>query len=560
MELKELTPELQRIIFQRVEDAPVEWKSNYQEPAKLGRYISALSNTAANEGRECGYLVFGINNEGDPIGTKFDPNQRIDQKVDREKGNPTPLLRYLTDRLKPPIVPTIDEYQYRGKRLVILQIPAASDQPVLYDHRAWIRISSSLAPLDNYPEIMRRIYSRNADWTASIAEGATIGALDPSAILQAKERYYRKFPNQKSLLESLDGTGFLNRMNLMEDQKVTIAALILLGGPTVDRYFGSRMVRLTWIYRGGVDSSPVYEHFTPPFLNAAGRASMRIRNNPYQFMTQASLFPETTTQYDPWVIREALNNCIAHQEYVTHQGITVDEYPDRLVFTNPGHFLPGTVENVLFNPNSRSLSRNQRLATAMNQFTMIDQIGSGVLRMYQTQKTRGFPLPQYEFMNELVVLSIDGRILDESFARILLENKELSLQDACLLDRIQRKKTISKDESVGLRKQGLVAGRYPNLFLSAEIAGLMDRKAEHVLDAGLDRDYYKRIIIEYIRKHSQATKQEIRELLQKKLPDVLDDQKKENMIHNLLCALRAEGLTENSGNRRNSMWTLKKSP
>ena len=40
-----------------------EFKENWYEPVAIGEYISSLSNAAALEGREYGYLVWGVNNK-----------------------------------------------------------------------------------------------------------------------------------------------------------------------------------------------------------------------------------------------------------------------------------------------------------------------------------------------------------------------------------------------------------------------------------------------------------------------------------------------------------------
>ena len=39
----------------------------------------------------------------------------------------------------------------------------------------------------------------------------------------------------------------------------------------------------------------------------------------------ASLFPTPVPQYDNWVLREALHNCVAHQDYVLGGKINVVE-------------------------------------------------------------------------------------------------------------------------------------------------------------------------------------------------------------------------------------------
>jgi len=44
---------------------------------------------------------------------------------------------------------------------------------------------------------------------------------------------------------------------------------------------------------------------------------------------------------------EALNNCIAHQDYTKGGRINVIETDDQLIFTNLGSFIPGSVERVV---------------------------------------------------------------------------------------------------------------------------------------------------------------------------------------------------------------------
>jgi ATP-dependent DNA helicase RecG len=54
----------------------VEFKHNYVELEGIGEYISALSNSAALNGKRCAYLVWGIEKENhELIGTTFSPSK-----------------------------------------------------------------------------------------------------------------------------------------------------------------------------------------------------------------------------------------------------------------------------------------------------------------------------------------------------------------------------------------------------------------------------------------------------------------------------------------------------
>ena len=121
-------------------------------------------------------------------------------------------------------------------------------------------------------------------------------------------------------------------------------------------------------------------------------------------------------QYDRWVVREALHNCIAHQDYGLHGRIVVVEFPDRVLLTNVGDFLPGDVETVIRQDAAQPIYRNPFLAHAMVELNQIDTQGGGIKRMFDTQRQRSFPLPDYDLAEpDRVSVTISGRIVDEQY-------------------------------------------------------------------------------------------------------------------------------------------------
>lgn len=86
----------------------VEFKANWFAADELGEYISALSNSAALEGRKMAYFVWSINDKTHEIvGTNFD----YDQDVNNE-----PLKRYLARQCSSDINYTFEEVPVEGKR------------------------------------------------------------------------------------------------------------------------------------------------------------------------------------------------------------------------------------------------------------------------------------------------------------------------------------------------------------------------------------------------------------------------------------------------------------
>lgn len=66
-------------------------------------------------------------------------------------------------------------------------------------------------------------------------------------------------------------------------------------------------------------------------------------------MPGGTLFPDTMKQYDDYTIREALHNCIAHQDYTMQQRIHSRGKSNLPLLLHAGSFIPGTLENALTN-------------------------------------------------------------------------------------------------------------------------------------------------------------------------------------------------------------------
>jgi ATP-dependent DNA helicase RecG len=126
-----------------------------------------------------------------------------------------------------------------------------------------------------------------------------------------------------------------------------------------------------------------------------------------------------------------------------------------------------------------------------------------------------------------------------------------------LLDQVQKQEVISKESFKQLKKQGLVEGRYPNIFVSFKVADIVGQKAAYVRNKGLDDDICKQLIIKALESMGEASKQELMEVLEKALPEVLSDEQKSKKVSNLLQAMKKEGIIANRGTNRYAKWYMK---
>ena len=538
MDFDELKSILKRLLSLETESEIVEFKeaNNNYDFAKLGKYFSALSNEANLLGKDCSWLVFGVEDKSHKIvGTKYREN----------RTNLDNLKKEIADRTSNRIT-FLEIYELKTPegRVVLFQIPPApKGLPISFNGHFYGRDGESLVPL-NLEEIER---IRNQvifnDWTAQIIQDATIEDLDEFAIKKARVEFSKRNPKYAEDIDSWDDRKFLDKAKLTIKGKITRTALILLGKDEAEHFLGS-FVKIRWNLKTIDNQDKDFEIFSIPFILAIDEVNKRIRNLKYRYLQEGTLFPDEVLRYAPFSIRESLNNAIAHQDYTKAARVNVVEFEDdHLVFSNYGAFLPRSVENVVLNDTPEEIYRNPFLVEAMKNLDMIETQGGGIRKLFNFQRQRIFPMPEYDISGGKVKVTIVGKIVDEEFARILAKNPNLSIEDIILLDKVQKKNPITVDEYKRIKKLRFVEGRKDNPYLSFKIVhptGDPQLKADYIKNRGLEDEFVKKYLFDYINM-GRTSRKDIDKFIWGKLSDVLDDKKKNNKIKNLLQELRKEG-------------------
>lgn len=556
--------ELLQELMERWEHEIVEFKSatgGYNED-KIGQYFSAISNEANLAGKQYGWFVLGVSETGTrhPVGTAFKsgPGSLMEQFKYTISKNTTDAMTFL-DIIE--LYPVTDG---EPKRVLMFKIPAAvAGMPTEWKTRCYARSGESLILLQQYKIDAIRNQERR-DWSKLILSGATIENLDKDAVAFAREKYKerRNQPHITEEIDSLSDEEFLTKIKLMRNGQVTNAAMILLGNAEFDYLFANAPT-IMWRLYGSDGEMKDYEIFRIPFIHVVDQVSAKIRNLTYRYMpNQLSLFPKETQQYDTWLLRELLNNCIAHSNYQLGGRIYINECEESINITNPGDFLPQTIEAVLQTTYSPPFYRNQLLTDSMVNFHMIETASSGIKRVYRIQKKKYFPMPDYNFSTaNQVSVTVYGKVMNEQYTYILYEHPELDLETVYLLDQVQKGKsqTLSKEAVAYLRKNKLVEGRANHLYLSAEVAKSVEGEAQYIRNRAFDDKYYQDMIVDYLKQFGMGQKKDFRRLLMDKFPDVLTEEQKERKILTLLSALKRQNkIDTDSDNSRTCHWVLKK--
>ena len=544
---------LQELLAMDCENEVVEFKEAKRnfDLGKLGKYFSALSNEANLAQKPVAWLVFGVADVSRKVvGTRYRESRASLESLKNELASGT------TGRIT---FIAIHEIDHPKGRVLMFGIPTAPRGiPVAWKGHYYGRDGESLVPL-NIEEIERiRAQASFDDWSAQLCEGASLEDIDPSALQKARLEFAKKHRHLKGEMDQWGDFTFLKKAKLTVRDGITRAAIVLLGKEESDHFISPSVCRISWVLKDEKGQELDYQHFGPPLLLQTDAVLAKIRNLNYRYLPDQTLFPIEVSQYDPYVIREALHNCIAHQDYKLCGRITVVERPQTLQFTNLGSFIPGSVEAVIQQDAPQEFYRSRLLAEAMVNLNMIDTIGSGIRKMFNVQRKRYFPLPDFELGDpQRVKVTVTGAVIDENYTRMLMENTGLDLETVIALDKVQKGKQPSKEEVSQLRQQNLIEGRVPNLYVAAHVAAVTGDRAAYIRKRAFDDDYYKKLILSYLQRYGSATRKDIDDLLMDKLSDVLSKGQKRTKVKNLLAAMaRGDMSIQTIGSTRNAKWII----
>ncbi len=542
------------IIFQGLishkENEVVEFKKaeNNFDFDDLGKYFSALSNEANLRGLDFAWLIFGYDEKSHKIiGTSYKNGEGALNTLKHDFSQHTTDGQTFRE-----IIPI----EVDGKRVLMFKIPATPRNIVMkWKGIAYGRDGESLKPLNQSKQDEIRRQTPAPDWSAEIVSDATIDDLDEVAIAKARmmfKKVHSRIPPEE--VNRWTTEEFLSKCELMINGKLTRASIILLGKMFSDIKLRPAVAEVTWTLRDGKQDVVDYEHFSVPFILTVDEILAKIHNLTLREMPGGTLFPDTMKQYDDYTIREALHNCIAHQDYTLYQRVNFVENPGFLYYENGGSFIPGTLENALATNGPQRFFRNSCLCKAMVHFNMIDTVSRGIKKMFTEQMERRFPMPDYEIDNDkkVVAVRIYGNAINERYTKLLKDNDSLTLHDCISLDAIQKGHRIDEEIAQDLLRRGLIEGEAPYYTISLGVAKASKQLQSYTKVKGLERDKLKHMILQFIQNAGPdgAKRDAIIEYLQDALPSRNSKEQNSDLVRNILREMRIEDIIINE----NKLW------
>ena len=445
------------LLKRKFEPSWFEFKENWFEAEKLGKYISALSNVALINRSDYAYIFWGINNyTHEVVGTDFDWNIEI---------NHEPLEHYLLRYVYPCINFKFDEFIYHKKRVVVLLIPAAQNIPTSFKDIRYIRIGSSLESLLRYPEKEAELWSSlnhkedTIDNIVSQYQDITFNSLINYYAAKGINLNIETFKENLGFL-STDGRYNLLAQLLSDNSHIPIRVAIFAGKTKADPLFSVKefgMMNLLLSLEKVLDYG---DTFNIPQADERHRTIAR---------KEVSLFDANS-------YREVVINAFVHNDWRNNNAPMFTFYSDRIEILSHGPLSPKLTLADFYK--GKSEPTNKKLSDIFIQLHLSERTGRGVPTILKSYGEEAFEFTDnwiqvtipFNFIN-VVDYQIQPNVVNKSGEYVV--NKKLKKSQLMILKSLRNNPNIT---IVGLsRETGLGHTAIQNNLNKLQNLGIIKR-------------------------------------------------------------------------------------
>lgn len=506
-QLKQCKESEDRVEFKKGEGGNIAYDGGAKtRPADRRRCILGYVVALCNE--KGGSLVIGMD-DGFPhnvVGTKqnYGAIGELESRIYSDLG------------IRPCIYELYEYPETKQGRVLVIDVPPRPTGKVFkFEDVPLMRVGEELKPMSD-AVYLSIIQEQEPDFSQQICEDATLECLDKEAIRLLREKYAKKQNNPLFLTQSDEQV--LSDLGLLREGKVTNAAVILVGNKN---FLALRFPQATIAleYRSSEAQIPFDNRvlYCQPFFTLIDALwhDVNLRNGSFSIKEGPYIF--NVPYFNEDVIREAVNNAVAHKDYRRTSEIVIKQYPQKLVITNAGGFPLGvTLENILTVP---STPRNRLLTDVLSKTGIVERSGQGIDKIFYNTLSEGKPSPDYTRSDDFKVeLSLSAIMQDRAFALFiesvqqgLSDENKLSVFEIIVLDKIRRgvqnpreeKKTIDQLLTRGLiEKRGKTNGI--SYVLCRSYYEFSGNSAEYFKKSSWNLEQARSLVIPYLLEYKSA--------------------------------------------------------
>ena len=408
--------------------------------------VCAFANAAG------GTLLIGVDDKNTIQGITFDNAKRS-------------ALQNSIGEISPTLHCEIYTAEVEGKEIIVIEVPSGDNKPYVLSGAIYVRQGPNSQKLTTVEEM--RDFFQQAD--RIYFDEAPCKAIDIAKDI-TKENI-RQFRELAGFNSTIADEQIFNNLKLYTKDTFLKNGAVLFFAQNPEQFFEKAVVRCIafegtdkrFIIDDKVLSGTLYKQFIQAMEWLKGKLNVRydIEGAGSQPRKEIWEIPET-------VFREAIINALAHRDYYEKGArITIELFADRVEISNPGGLVSGIPRNEF---GKRSLSRNPLIFGLFERIRMVEQIGSGIVRMRDLMKEAGLTPPEFTIDGLFTVVfrrPFDFEKWVERWVEKLTDNRVKILRE------VHRNNRVTKRELEQII--GLSASAIDNNIDALKELGLLER-------------------------------------------------------------------------------------
>ncbi|MEA3451939.1 MAG: ATP-binding protein [Bacteroidota bacterium] len=290
----------------------------------------------------------------------------------------------------------IDDYEYNGKNIIIIDCFTDDKKPYVSSGSIYIRIGANSQKLITADEIRDFFQQANKIF---------FGKNDSDNFSYPQDfdtKKFNHFITKVGISKQLPQKQILENLELFSKKGKFLNSGILFFAKNVQKHHEHASVRCllfkginkTLIFDDKLITGNLTEQYEGALEFLKSKLELRYIIETAGPRVEKYEIPET-------VFKEAIINALVHRDYYEIGGKThIEIYDNRVEITNPGGLVDTIKENEF---GQRSVSRNPKIFSFFQRLDLVEQVGSGIARMREKMKDENLPAPHFSLKGIFVV-------------------------------------------------------------------------------------------------------------------------------------------------------------
>lgn len=371
------------------ESARLEFKASVEPMASIAKTVCAFLNT------DGGFLIAGVNENGEPNGSVSEAQSKS-------------LTKFLREKITPRVLYDVSFDQTSKGHVISVGVPAGPDRPYVFEGAVFIRkgASTQAASASALREMVENTSQPTTRWERRPSIGLEIDGIDSNILHKTVQRAQDRRGYQFETPH--DPVATLSQLSLFQSGQLTNAADVLFGKKVAQRHPQTRL-RAVCYETDRADDFRDEQLYEGPAFQLLEDAMVFLKRHVAigAEFREGRLHRESRPTYPFNALREGLVNALVHRDYAAFSGsVSVNVYSNRVEIWNTGKLPRGVSPRDLLLASHSSILVNPDIGHVFYLHELMERVGRGTFKIAEECRELGMRVPEWRNVGSGVRLTM----------------------------------------------------------------------------------------------------------------------------------------------------------